>query len=343
MTSVVRPPASAVSATCGESQCTCGSTPPGVTTMPVASTTAVAVSSTTSTPSIVSGLPARPIATIRPSRTPKLVYFTPSTGSATSPPTIASSTPPRSARTPSPSRIVFPNPGRIRSGPPASSASGTSHRSESASRTPSGTAVPPLAGQRQRGLHRPRGVERAVGEAGVAADDPVAAERQEDDLAREPRVEPDLRARLDREPHAPRRGALEAQHAVDLEEMEVRGDADRVLALVDDRERRRLGEPLDADVALVRRLGRADRVMQHDQAAAVAEQRLDLDAVHQLRHAVGDVVRAERPVAGGLGRRIGGAVARRLADGVGDHGDRLRLPEPQPAGVAPAGELGGEE
>ena len=70
---MVSPPASAVSATCGESQCTCESTPPGVTIIPVASTTEVAVSSTTSIPSIVSGLPARPTATIRPPAIPRLV------------------------------------------------------------------------------------------------------------------------------------------------------------------------------------------------------------------------------------------------------------------------------
>ena len=41
ISSVVMPPASAVVATCGESQCTCGSTAPGVTISPVASRIAV--------------------------------------------------------------------------------------------------------------------------------------------------------------------------------------------------------------------------------------------------------------------------------------------------------------
>jgi hypothetical protein len=40
--------------------------------MPVASTTAVPVSSTTPMPSMVSGLPARPTATIRPAAIPRL-------------------------------------------------------------------------------------------------------------------------------------------------------------------------------------------------------------------------------------------------------------------------------
>ena len=80
ITSVVRPPASAASQICGESQCTWQSMPPGVATRPRPSITAVAVSSTTSIASIVSGLPARPTATTRPSVTPMLVRRTPSTG-----------------------------------------------------------------------------------------------------------------------------------------------------------------------------------------------------------------------------------------------------------------------
>src|SRR5918994_3810225 len=269
MTSVVSPPASAASTTCGESQWTCGSTPPGVTIMPVASTTAVAVSSTTSTPSIVSGLPARPIATIRPFATPRLVPRTPRTGSATSPPTIAISTPPRSARTPRPSRIVLPKPGRMRSGPPQSSRSGTTQRSESASRTASGTPVPPFARGRQRRLERAVGVQRPVGQPGVPADHAGAAERDEEKLARSARIEEHLLAGLDREPHAPRRRALEPQRAVDLEEVEVRGHADRHLPLVDDGQRPLARAPLELALVLRRRLGGGDRVLQDQQAAAV--------------------------------------------------------------------------
>src|ERR671910_371635 len=345
MTSVVSPPASAVSATWGESQCTCGSTPPGVTIMPVASTTAVLVSSTTAMPSIVSGLPARPIATMRPSRTPRLVARTPSTGSATSPPTIAISTPPRSARTPRPSRIVLPKPGRIRSGPPppAWAAGGRGQGWEPGSRVPSGTAVPPRAGERQRRLLRAVRVERPVGEPGVAADDALAAEREQDDVAGPAGVEEHLGAGRDGQPHAPGGGAVEAQHAVDLEEVEVRGDADRVLALVDDGQRGPVGEPRDAHLALGRRLARADRVVQDDQAAAVGEERLHLDPRYQLRHAGEDVVRRERAVALRLGGRVGGAVAGGLAHRVGDHRHRLRLAEPEPARLPLARQLGGEE
>src|SRR5215213_5030845 len=343
MTSVVRPPASAVSATWGESQWTCGSTPPGVTIMPVASTTDVAVSSTTSIPSIVSGLPARPMATIRPPATLRLVHRTPSTGSARSPPTIAISTPPRSARTPSPSRIVLPNPGRIRSGPPQSSASGTSHRSESASRTPSGTAVPPLPRTGQRRVARPYGVERPVGEARVPADHPGAAEPHELDLARLAGGEEDLLAGRDREPHAPRRRAVEAQRAVRLEEVEVAGHPDRHGALVDHGQRVVARGPAQLRLALRGRGVRGHRVVQHDQPAAVGEQRLDLDPLHERGHPVGHVGRPQRAVSGGLRLGVRVSVARRLDDLVGDQRGGLRLVEPQAARAPLARQLGGEE
>src|SRR5918992_911500 len=259
------PPASAASATCGESQCTCGSTPPGVTTMPVASITAVAGSS----------------ATIGPPATPTLVQRTPSTGSATSPPTIASSTPPRSARTPSPSRIVLPKPGRIRSGPPASSDSGTSQRSESASRTASGTEVPPLARELERRLERAGRVEGPVGEPAVAADHAGSSERGEPHLARYRRVEEQLLTGGDGEPHAPRSLPLEVERAVDLEEVEVRRDAYGHVAFVDDGELDRGGEPLDRGLVRCRRLAGIDRVVQDEQPAAAGEQRLDLDTADQ--------------------------------------------------------------
>src|SRR5829696_964438 len=334
MTSVVSPPASALSTTCGESQCTCGSTPPGVTTIPVASTTAVAVSRTTSTPSIVSGLPARPIATIRPPDTPRLAYRTPRTGSATSPPTIAISTPPRSARTPRPSRIVLPKPGRIRSGPPQSSPSGISHRSESATRTRSGTAVPPLARQRQRRLQRALGVQRTVRQAAVPADHARPAERQQEHRARHLGVEEDLLPGRDRQPHAPGRRAVEVQRAVDLEEVEVRRDADRHGTLIDDGQRGLPREPVDPDLLLGRRAGGGDRVVQDQQPAAVAEQRLDLHPLDERGDAVGHVARSERAIADRLGFRVGTPVAGRLADLVGDQRDGFGLGERE-AAVAP--------
>src|SRR4051812_38509544 len=85
------------------------------------------------------------------------------------------STPPRSARTPRPSRIVPPQPATIASGSP----SPRTRSFESARRTASGTAVPPLAGEGERRLARARRVERPVDEAAVPADDARAGDRRQ--------------------------------------------------------------------------------------------------------------------------------------------------------------------
>ena len=127
--------------------------PPGVATRPRPSITAVEVSSTMSIASIVSGFPARPTATTRPSVTPMLVRRTPSTGSSSRTSVIASATPPRSERTARPSRIVPPMPRRCRS---ASSRSGSTSRPESPScARSSGTEIPPLARQLERPSRAP--------------------------------------------------------------------------------------------------------------------------------------------------------------------------------------------
>src|SRR5919202_874388 len=103
---------------------------------------------------------------------------------------MAMSTPPRSARSPRPSRIVPPQPATIASGSPAP----RTRSCESPSRTASGTAVPPLAREGERGLARAGRVERAVDEAAVAAHDARAGDRREADRSRLAGGEHDLRA-----------------------------------------------------------------------------------------------------------------------------------------------------
>jgi hypothetical protein len=78
-TSVVSPDASAVSASCGQMKCTWQSTPPAVRIFPLPASTSVdgPMTSAGSTPSMVSGLPALPMPTIRPSRTPTSALITP--------------------------------------------------------------------------------------------------------------------------------------------------------------------------------------------------------------------------------------------------------------------------
>ncbi len=91
------------------------------------------------------------------------------------------------------------------------------------------------------------------------------------------------------------------------------------------------------------RSGGAERVVQHEQPAAVGEQRLDLDPAHEAGHAVEHVGGPERAVPGGLRLRVGAPVARGLAHLVGDQGGGLGLVEPQSAGAPLARQLGGEE
>ena len=71
--------------------------------MPVPTTTSIG-------PSIVSGLPARPIAAMRPSRIPIAALRTPSSGSTTTTFGITKSHVPVTAFAISPSRPVLPNP-----------------------------------------------------------------------------------------------------------------------------------------------------------------------------------------------------------------------------------------
>ncbi len=111
-----------------------------------------------------------------------------------------------------------------------------------------------------------------------------------------------------------------------------------MLALVDDGQRGRLGQPLDADVALMaaarpRGSGRAARSAGCRRRTAPRPRSGSTSS----GHAVDDLVRRERPVARGLGRGVGGAVARRLADRVGDHRHRLGLAQAQPAAPAACG------
>ena len=81
---VVTPEASEASMIRGESRWTWVSTAPAVAIRPSPETMDVPVPTTTSTPSRVSGLPARPIAPIRPSRMPMDTLRMPRTASITS-------------------------------------------------------------------------------------------------------------------------------------------------------------------------------------------------------------------------------------------------------------------
>src|SRR4051794_603463 len=326
--------------------------PPGVTIIPVASRTAVPTSSTTSTSSMVSGLPARPTATTRPSAMPIEAYRTPSSGSSSRPPTIATSTPPRSARTPRPSRIVLPKPGTSWSGPWTSSRSATTSRLVSPRRTgsvgqsrSSGATEALLARGRQRRLAGAGRVQRPVDEVAVAAHDAGAADRRQRHLAPLAGREEDLGAGRHGQAHPPRRGAVEVEHAVGLEEVQVAGDADRHRALVDHVDPGRRGlQPRHVGLAVAVVTGRrAERVLDDHEMAAVAEGGLDLDAPHERPDALEDVLLPQERVGPGDHVGVAQAVARELADAVGDDRGGLGLVEPQAARTTRPRQLGGEE
>ncbi len=113
-TSVVRPEASAVSTSCGQMKWTWQSTPPAVRIFPLPDRTSVAgpITRAGSTPSMVSGLPALPMPTIRPSRTPMSALTTPQWSSTTVPVMTRSGAPSARVAMPWPidSRITLPPP-----------------------------------------------------------------------------------------------------------------------------------------------------------------------------------------------------------------------------------------
>jgi hypothetical protein len=90
------------------------STAPAVAMSPSPLITTVPVPITMSMPSAVSGLPARPTATMRPSRMPMLAVRMPSTASIRSTLVMTTSheSSVRTARRPMPSRPVLPKPSR---------------------------------------------------------------------------------------------------------------------------------------------------------------------------------------------------------------------------------------
>ncbi len=83
--------------------------------------------------------------------------------------------------------------------------------------------------------------------------------------------------------------------------------------------------------------------MQHDQAVAVGEQRLELDPSDQLRDILEHVARLEDLVPVLLDGLVAEPVASRLHDLVRDERNRLGLAEQQTARLAAPGELGREE
>ena len=254
---------------------------------------------------MVSGLPARPMAAMRPARMPMAVLRTPSSGSSTSALRITASQASRVARTESPSRAVLPKPGSTslpqrvvgldldhQRGVAEAHARG---RARTCGRRRPGRAgssrVPVAAGMRARRS----AVSRAPGASSgpstrpakpIATRSPAMGTRSTSRRSTRKR-QAHRGARREVEPPPVGRRAVEAQARVGLEEVEGERDADRHLGLVDDVHahavgaRRRVGHgppsprPPGAFGATERP---ADGVVdQLDEPEAVAEQRLHRD------------------------------------------------------------------
>ncbi len=136
--SVVMPPARASGTICGQMKCTWQSIAPAVRIRPLPAMISVLGPMTRSgwTPSMVSGLPALPSATIRPSRMPMSAFTMPQWSSTTAPVMTVSGVP--SARVaadwPIDSRITLPPPNTASSPPAHRSCSISMSRLVSASR-----------------------------------------------------------------------------------------------------------------------------------------------------------------------------------------------------------------
>src|SRR5882757_5053785 len=317
---------------------------PGVAISPSPVIIAVCASTSSWTPSCISGLPARPTPTTRPSLMPMLVLRTPRIGSSSSTPsTIMSSweSRPALADTSAPCRAVLPQPPSSSSPGSVSSASTCTHRSVSASRTRS-----PVVGPYNR-AYSARLI--AVIRYRRSAPRRSSAVRKLDhgDLACVGYVHPQRGAGRQVQPVAARRVQLHPQRAVQPVQRDVRGHPDGQRAGV----AQHRGGPLPAggqlDLALtgahragpVRR-GGAERGIHVYQHGAVREQRLHLQRRHGGRYPVDQLVGPQHGARGGHHLLVGHVVPGQLADLVADQRDRLRCAQPGTPGQSTPGQLG---
>ena len=304
-------------------------------------------------PSIVSGLPALPMPTMRPSRTPMSAFTTPQWSRITAPVITRSGAP--SAR----ERVDWPIDSRMTLPPPNTTSSPPTQLVLGHLDPEVGVGEPDAVARRrpvQRAIagsfdeaHAPASAPSVAGTRGgssgpddraaQAGDDPAADERYEVDVERDPGFEAHGRAGGDVESETARRRPVERERRVGLGEVVVRTDLDRPVAGVLDAERDHRSTDVDLDrlvgsddlagdeVAVTRDARSGDRVVQGDELRAVGERRFDLD----LGEHVGDAlhhVGAGEDVAAVL-HQVGHTttVAGRFEHPGGEHGDRLGVVE----------------
>src|SRR3984957_7062828 len=216
--------------------------PPAVRIKPLPAMTSVdgPMTSPGVTPSMMSGLPALPSATIRPSRMPMSALITPQWSSTTAPVMTRSGVPSARVATdwPIDSRMTLPPPKMASSpasgpGPPQRSSVTSISRSVSASRTRSPVVGPYRAAYRLREISaiewpRPLGPQ--------AWHDRGPGQCDQRDAPRHARLKPHRRASGNVQPVATGHTAVEEQGRVRRGEMIVRADLDGPVAGVLDRE-----------------------------------------------------------------------------------------------------------
>ena len=280
------------------------------------------ISSAGSMPSIVSGLPALPMPTMRPSRMPMSAFTTPQWSRITAP-VITRSGAPSARETRRLAHRFADDLAAAEHDFVAADALvlghldpevGVGESDAVARRRPVQRAVTGSFDEAHAPASAPsvagRGwIERARHRAAQAGDDPAADERYERDVERDPGLEAHRRPGGDVESETARRRPVEGERRVGLGEVIVRTDLDRTVAGVLDAERDHVSTDVDLDrlvgsddlagdeVAVTRDARSGDRVVQGDELRTVGERRFDLDLgehVGDALHHVG-AVRTWRP------------------------------------------------
>src|ERR1700722_6968175 len=206
--------------------------PPAVRIKPLPAMTSVdgPMTSPGVTPSMMSGLPALPSATIRPSRMPMSALITPQWSSTTAPVMTRSGVPSARVATdwPIDSRMTLPPPKMASSpasgpGPPQRSSVTSISRSVSASRTRSPVVGPYSAAYRAREISA---IKRSRVFAAQAGHDPGSGQRDQRDRPGHAGLEPYRRPGRDVQPVAAGRGPVEGHRRVGRSEVVVRADLD---------------------------------------------------------------------------------------------------------------------
>ena len=308
------------------------------------------VSSTTSIPSIVSGLPARPTATTRPSRDRRCSCArTPSTGSSEQPADdreldaaalgahaepVAHRVARSRAGSVRPARLVALGDERTASLSPSRTPGRQAPRyPRSRAQLERRVAARPARPAARRPGRRGRGsrARRRTAPAGRRA-------------ARRVRRTPSRRRAIaSRMPHAAARSKRSARLTSKKWKCDVTPTG--TVALVDDRRARvSLRQPLDARPPARGGPVAPDRVVQHDSRLPSANSASTSTRGTSVGDAVEHVARRRAPRSPrASASAYERAVARGLADLVGDQRDRLGLAEPQPARAPLARQLGGQE